>query len=57
LKESSQRNDIKDIYGKLFGFYLLNENLTANDFTDFVLGAGRVNAEKFMEKILEYYII
>jgi subtilisin family serine protease len=57
LKEDNQRDEIEEAYKKHFGFDLINGNLTAEDFTDFVLGAGRVNAAKFIEKILERYVI
>ncbi len=55
LKGNNDRNEIELTFGEYFGFHLLNKRLTAEDFTDFALGAGRVNAEKFMEMVLEEY--
>jgi hypothetical protein len=47
--------DIEGIFGGYYGFHTLNPNLKARHFTDFSLGAGRVNAEKFVREVLNAY--
>lgn len=57
LMDKNDKDEIELAFGRYFGFHLLDKKLTAGDFTNFALGAGRVDAEKFICKVMEEYPI